>query len=1020
MNLPASDLASVAWSQLWQVTVLAAVVGVAVRFGCRCRPHLAYVLWMLVVLKCLAPPLWSSPAGLFSWAQFRVAPAESEVSPSTANVALLPSDAPQVVAETPEKLPPALSSPNPVAHLSPSPSARADMPHSSQQPRFSLTMLLAAAWLAGSLGLTGLLLWRWLTYRRLFRRSAIPLDATIQSLATGLAERLRLRQKARVLVMLESVGPAVFGLLRPVVVLPQAVVAGKTPQQIEPILAHELVHIRRGDTYWSALQLAAAILWWFHPLVWWANRQTCRERERCCDEEVVAGLKCKPAAYARCLLDVLELERNWQPMLAISGSRSVNVTSKRLEDIMNRSDSFHARTPRWSWAVLAVAAALVLPGRAIVLGQGQNQSPASNEPQAIEKDTEPAKSQTTVIGQVVDSAGKVVSGAQVAVLGLVAQGASLRGDLINQSIILGLTEADGNGRFRLNVPGFSSAAYRAMQAVAVADGFSLGGQPIGLDVDRPNVTISLTPAQTIHGRVVDANREPVANAEIHVTGLSTRSTWLFPSRDEPSQRPFWPKPITTDRQGRFTLRGVDRSQVVTVQLCDERFASDQYLLAPADKIGKHVKVSPSGEVTLSPAPARVFEGEITYGNAHEPAANALVEISVENPGRGSLMTYSTADAAGRFRLNPYSGETFRITVFPPDGQPHLICEKKIKLADGQQPPKIEIALPRGVLVRGRVVEKESGRPVGGAEIMYDEYALPQYALERTIPSHSPRRPCAATKADGTFAIAVPPGFGLLLVQGPGGDFVRHAASYANFHTVNGGNLRRHYVGAAVPLDLKIDQQPAELNLAIRRGVTIRGRIVGPDNRAIGDVQMVSRHFHGFNNFMGGAVRVKDGQFELHGLDPEVCTPFYFLDAKNELGATVEISGKSAEAGPLVVHLQPCGKAVARFVDAEGRPQAKQQPVPLIVLSPARFEMAGKERREVVWSDTECISNLDNEHYGRNRLTDDDGKFTFSALIPGATYGVGMINRSVVDWNEKDFTVKSGETLQLPDITVKQN
>ncbi len=56
MNLPASELAWLAWSQIWQVTALAAVVGVVTRLFCRRRPHLAYVLWMLVVLKCLA---WS-------------------------------------------------------------------------------------------------------------------------------------------------------------------------------------------------------------------------------------------------------------------------------------------------------------------------------------------------------------------------------------------------------------------------------------------------------------------------------------------------------------------------------------------------------------------------------------------------------------------------------------------------------------------------------------------------------------------------------------------------------------------------------------------------------------------------------------------------------------------------------------------------------------------------------------------------------------------------------------------------
>ena len=69
MNLLHSELAGIFWTQLWQVTALIVAVGLLTRFACRRRPHLAYVLWMLVVVKCLTPPLWSSPVGVFSWAQ---------------------------------------------------------------------------------------------------------------------------------------------------------------------------------------------------------------------------------------------------------------------------------------------------------------------------------------------------------------------------------------------------------------------------------------------------------------------------------------------------------------------------------------------------------------------------------------------------------------------------------------------------------------------------------------------------------------------------------------------------------------------------------------------------------------------------------------------------------------------------------------------------------------------------------------------------------------------------------------
>ena len=78
MNLPQHDLAGLAWSQLWQVTALVVIVAGLTRFACRRRPHLAYLLWLLVVVKCLTPPLWSSPTGVFSWAQVQLADRPTE------------------------------------------------------------------------------------------------------------------------------------------------------------------------------------------------------------------------------------------------------------------------------------------------------------------------------------------------------------------------------------------------------------------------------------------------------------------------------------------------------------------------------------------------------------------------------------------------------------------------------------------------------------------------------------------------------------------------------------------------------------------------------------------------------------------------------------------------------------------------------------------------------------------------------------------------------------------------------
>ncbi len=55
-----------AQSQFWQVTIVASVIGLLVWLIGRRRPHLAMLLWLLVIIKCMMPPIWSSPSGVFS------------------------------------------------------------------------------------------------------------------------------------------------------------------------------------------------------------------------------------------------------------------------------------------------------------------------------------------------------------------------------------------------------------------------------------------------------------------------------------------------------------------------------------------------------------------------------------------------------------------------------------------------------------------------------------------------------------------------------------------------------------------------------------------------------------------------------------------------------------------------------------------------------------------------------------------------------------------------------------------
>jgi beta-lactamase regulating signal transducer with metallopeptidase domain len=356
-------------AQLGQVTVVIVGAGLIARLGCGRRPHLAYVLWLVVLAKCLTPPLWSSPTGLFSWATPPVVvPAESASATSTPNTPLAarPFSAPanQEIASGSKNLPVV-----PTAEM-----MSAASPHRTPQWREPVSPLtgrrvarwLWIGWAAGAAVYAGFALLLTIGCWRTIRRSQVPRDETLVALLETVAQRLRVRRKTRLVLVSEPLGPMTFGWIRPTIIVPQALTAGRSAVDLEPLLAHELVHVRRGDAFVGLLQLVAQCLLWFHPLVWWANRQIGRERERCCDEEVIAGLACQPGVYARCLVNVLELKRQLRWPGPLPGLRRFEVTKQRLEHLMRNSAGFRTRMPRSYWLLLLAGVLLVAPGSRVV------------------------------------------------------------------------------------------------------------------------------------------------------------------------------------------------------------------------------------------------------------------------------------------------------------------------------------------------------------------------------------------------------------------------------------------------------------------------------------------------------------------------------------------------------------------------------------------------------------------------------------------------------------------------------
>jgi beta-lactamase regulating signal transducer with metallopeptidase domain len=175
--------------------------------------------------------------------------------------------------------------------------------------------------------------------------------------AMRLAAPLSLAWPFRVMQGPARFEPGVFGIFRPVLLLPEGISERLSPAQLQAVLAHELCHVRRRDNLAMALHLIVEALFWFHPLVWLIKVRLIEEQERACDEEVLR-LGGDPQVYAESILKVCELYLT-SPLVCVSGITGSNL-KKRIEDIMKNRIALKLSLSRV--LLLAIAATAVVAG----------------------------------------------------------------------------------------------------------------------------------------------------------------------------------------------------------------------------------------------------------------------------------------------------------------------------------------------------------------------------------------------------------------------------------------------------------------------------------------------------------------------------------------------------------------------------------------------------------------------------------------------------------------------------------
>jgi len=310
------------------LAIVAVVVGATAK-----RPYLAHMLWVLVLVKLVTPPIVTIPVGM-------------------------PSPQPDVIAGNPVVSEFALQ-PQPataVATEAPSPLASVGARLHAAKP------LLAYTWFVGSLFVFVWSMRRVFQFGRLLRKNTEPAPHQLRTAANTIAKQLGVNALPAILTTSARLSPMIWwagGKVR--VVIPASLLDEMEPSEWRWVLAHELAHVRRRDYLVRWLEWMACVCFWWNPVVWWAQRNLRAMEEMCCDALILSCLKPKPRSYANSILTAVELLAcpAIRPPAMASEINSGGFLERRFRMIV--SETPYRVTSRWLRACVLLCAAVVLP-----------------------------------------------------------------------------------------------------------------------------------------------------------------------------------------------------------------------------------------------------------------------------------------------------------------------------------------------------------------------------------------------------------------------------------------------------------------------------------------------------------------------------------------------------------------------------------------------------------------------------------------------------------------------------------
>ena len=295
-------------NHLWQSTLFAAAAWLITIFLKKNRARVRYWIWFSVSIKFLVP--FSLIVSLGSLITPKWSKAPVEISPKWNIIQTInqPFNPPEL-----EVVSPTLDTID-----SPSPSDK-------------IPFIIFSLWICGSFAVLLNCHKRGMRVSRMVRKAEPLIDDHTVKDFHRIKQENRISNTVQLAATHDSMEPGVFGVFRPVLLLPAGILKHVNDSELETILLHEIEHIRCKDNLIAFIHMFVEALFWFHPVVWWTGSRLVFERELACDESVLQAGR-NPKVYAQGILKVCEYYFK-SPMAYVSGVIGSNLKI-RMEGIM--------------------------------------------------------------------------------------------------------------------------------------------------------------------------------------------------------------------------------------------------------------------------------------------------------------------------------------------------------------------------------------------------------------------------------------------------------------------------------------------------------------------------------------------------------------------------------------------------------------------------------------------------------------------------------------------------------------